>query len=36
MPRDPAPDLVLIQRGQFLAGREPVLDLPPGSGYLHS
>ena len=31
----PGPELVLVQRGQFLDGREPVRDLPPGPGYLH-
>ena len=31
-----AADLVLVQGGQFLAASEPVLDLPPGPGDLHS
>ena len=35
MPGGPAADLVLVQGGQFLAGGEPVLDLPPGPGYPH-
>lgn len=35
VPGGPAADLVLVQGGEFLAGGEPVLDLPPGPGYLH-
>ena len=29
VPGCPAADLVLVQRGQFLAGSEPVLNQPP-------
>ena len=35
VPGGPAADLVLVQGGQFLAGSEPVLDLPPGAGDPH-
>jgi len=35
VPGGPAADLVLVQGGQFLAGGEPVLDSPPGSGHPH-
>ena len=35
VPGGPAPDLVLVQGGELLAASEPVLDLPPRSGYAH-
>ena len=33
VPGGPAPDLMLVQAGEFLAGGEAVLDFLPGSGH---